>query len=150
MRFSGTKKKIGTTQETNVPDMELTRHRELIDRDHVDLASIVAQVRRAIDAQDFRLAKQLLLDLQRLEEAHYASEAALMRAAGLDMPAPHRAEHAELIDTLRSINHTLLIENLHSISPRVAAHVAAALEHMHKSDLELWVMLADANSASSS
>ena len=122
--------------------MELTRQRESIDRDHADLASIAAQIRRASDAQDFRLTKQLLLDLQAHEETHYASEDALMRAAGFDMPARHRAEHAQLIDTLRSINHTILIENLRSVSPRIAAHLEAALEHMHKSDSELWAMLA--------
>ena len=122
--------------------MELTRQRELIDTDHADLASIVAKIRHAGDAQDFRLTKLLLLDLQAHEETHYASEDALMRAAGFDMPARHRAEHAQLIDTLRLINQTLLVENLRSVSPRITAHLEAALEHMHKSDSELWATLA--------
>ena len=122
--------------------MPLTRERELIDRDHADLASLMAQIRRASDAQDFRLTTQLLRDLQALEEAHYASEDALMRAAGFEMLASHRAEHAQLIDTLRSINQTILVENLRSVSPLIAAHLEAALEHMHRSDSEFWAMLA--------
>ena len=122
--------------------MELTQQREAIDRDHADLASIVVQIRRASDAQDFRLTRQLLLDLQAHEETHYAGEDALMRAAGFDMPEHHRAEHAQLIDTLRSINQTVLVENLRSVNPSITAHLEAALEHMHKSDSELWAMLA--------
>jgi hemerythrin-like metal-binding protein len=122
--------------------MPFTRQRELIDREHADLASIVAQIRRATDAQDFRLTTLLLRDLQALEESHYASEEALMRAAGLELLARHRAEHAQLIDTLRSINQTILVENLRSVSPRIAAHLESALEHMHKSDSELWAMVA--------
>lgn len=122
--------------------MELTLQRESIDRDHADLASIVTKIRHAGDAQDFRLTKLLLLDLQAHEETHYASEDALIRAAGFDMPAGHRAEHAQLIDILQLINQTLLVENLRSVSPRIAAHLEAALEHMHKSDSELWATLA--------
>lgn len=121
--------------------MELTRQRASIDRDHAEIASIVAQIRSASNAQDFGLTRQLLLALQAIEETHYASEDALMRAAGLDLPTGHRAEHARLIDTLRSINQTIVVENLRSISPRIAAHLEAALEHMQKSDSELWATL---------
>lgn len=121
--------------------MELTAQRESIEKDHADIASIVAEIRRASDAQDFGLTRQLLLALQALEEEHYAREDALMRATGVDMPARHREEHAQLIDALRSINQTIAVEDLRSISPRVAAHLEAALEHMHKSDLELWAII---------
>lgn len=121
--------------------MELTAQRESIEKDHADIASIVAEIRRASDAQDFGLTRRLLLALQALEEKHYAREDALMRATGVDMPARHREEHAQLIDALRSINQTIAVEDLRSISPRVAAHLEAALEHMHKSDLELWAII---------
>jgi len=126
--------------------MELTAQRESIEKDHADIASIVAEIRRASDAQDFGLTRQLLLALQALEVEHYAREDALMRATGVDMPARHREEHAQLIDALRSINQTIAVEGLRSISPRVAAHLEAALEHMHKSDLELWAIIS-ANSS---
>ena len=121
--------------------MERAPQRESIERDHADLASIVAQIRCASDARDFRLTAQLLLELHALEEAHYASEDALIRAAGFEMPVRHQAEHAQLIDTLRLINQTILVENLSSLSPRIAAHLEAALEHMHTSDAELWAIL---------
>lgn len=123
-------------------NMELARQRESIDRDHAEIASTVAQIRGASDARDFGLTRRLLLVLQAIEEAHYASEDALMRAAGLDMPAGHQAEHAQLIETLRLINQTIVVENLRSVSPRIAAHLEAALEHMQRSDSELWATLA--------
>jgi len=126
--------------------MELTAQRESIEKDHADIASIVAEIRRASDAQDFGLTRQLLLALQALEVEHYAREDALMRATGVDMPARHREEHAQLIDALRSINQTIAVEGLRSISPRVAAHLEAALEHMHKSDLELWAIISASSS----
>ena len=121
--------------------MELTLQRESIDRDHAEIASTVAQIRHACDAQDFGLTRRLLLALQAIEEAHYASEDALMRAAGLEMPAGHQSEHAQLIEALRRINQTIVVENLRSVSPRIAAHLEAALEHMHRSDVELWSAL---------
>ena len=123
--------------------MELTELRGAIDSDHAEIASIVAQIRDASEALDFGVTKQLLRALQAVEETHYASEYALMRAAGRDMPAGHQVEHAQLIETLRSINQTIVVENLCSVNPRIAAHLEAALEHMQKSDSELWAMLVE-------
>ena len=124
--------------------MTLAQERESIDREHAEITSIVAQIRSAGDAQDFALTKRLLLALQAIEEMHYASEDALMRSAGLDMPVGHQAAHAQLIDTLRSINLTIIVENLRAVSPRITAHLESALEHMHKSDEELWAALDEA------
>jgi len=121
--------------------MRLAQQRDLIDRDHAGLAALMYRIRQAIDAQDFSRTIDLLLELQELEEAHYAGEEALMVEAGFSMHADHRAQHAQLIDTLRSINHTLLAENCRSTSPCIAAHLEEALRHMHESDTKLWAHL---------
>jgi len=122
--------------------MQFERQRELIDKDHAGLARLAAKIAQASQSGDFRGTQRLLLELQSLEESHYAFEDEIMHAAGYEMHALHRAEHAELIDTLRAINRAMVIENLHSAGPQVAAHLEAALDHMQKSDARMWAELA--------
>jgi len=69
-----------------------------------------------------------------LEAKHYAREDALMRAVGYAQADAHRAEHARMLDTLKSINETLVWENLGAISPQVVAHIEAAVAHMMHAD----------------
>src|SRR6185295_9701471 len=108
------------------------------EREHAAIAALVVRIRGASDSGDFPLLKRLLVDLELLEEAHYATEAALMHLAGMEMRDAHRGEHADLIGTLRAINRTLLIENSCSASPQIAAHLEAAMQHMEQTDAQAW------------
>ena len=118
--------------------MRFLLQRDRIDRDHADITALMHRIREASDAEDFQLTIGLLIELQALEEAHYASEETLMIDAGFWMHSEHRAEHAQLIDTLRSINQALLSENCRAASPSIAAHLEAALQHIRESDTRMW------------
>ena len=92
-------------------------HIDHIVRDHADINELVAQLRAATERGDHATMKSLLMGLEMLEAKHYAREDALMRAVGYAQADAHRAEHAKMLDTLRSINATLVWENMRAISP---------------------------------
>ncbi|MCG6953786.1 MAG: hypothetical protein LJE90_15560 [Betaproteobacteria bacterium] len=109
-------------------------HIDHIVRDHADINELVAQLRAATERGDHATMKSLLMGLEMLEAKHYAREDALMRAVGYAQADAHRAEHAKMLDTLRSINATLVWENMRAISPQVVAHIEAAVAHMLHAD----------------
>ena len=112
-------------------------HIDHIVRDHADINDLVAQLRAATERGDHATMKSLLIGLEMLEAKHYAREDALMRAVGYPNADAHRAEHAKMLDTLRSINETLVWENMGAISPQVVAHIEAAVAHMMDADQAL-------------
>jgi hemerythrin-like metal-binding protein len=112
-------------------------HVDHIVRDHADINDLVAQLRAATERGDHATMKSLLIGLEMLEARHYAREDALMRAVGYTNAVAHRAEHAKMLDTLRSINETLVWENMGTISPQVVAHIEAAVAHMMDADQAL-------------
>jgi len=112
-------------------------HIDHIVRDHAEIADLVARLRRALDRGDHDEMKSLLMALQMAEAKHYATEDALMRAVGYAQADAHRAEHANMLETLKRINETLVWENLGAISPQVVAHIEAALAHMIDADQAL-------------
>jgi hemerythrin-like metal-binding protein len=112
-------------------------HIDHIVRDHADINDLVAQLRAATERGDHATMKSLLIGLEMLEAKHYAREDALMRAVGYPNAEAHRAEHAKMLDTLRSINETLVWENMGAISPQVVAHIEAAVAHMMDADQAL-------------
>ena len=112
-------------------------HIDHIVRDHADINDLVAQLRAATERADHATMKSLLIGLEMLEAKHYAREDALMRAVGYPNADAHRAEHAKMLDTLRSINETLVWENMGAISPQVVAHIEAAVAHMMDADQAL-------------
>lgn len=112
-------------------------HIDHVVRDHAEIADLVARLRGALDRGDQQEMKSLLMALQMVEAKHYATEDALMRAVGYDLADAHRAEHANMLETLKRINETLVWENLAAISPQVVAHIEAALEHMIDADQAL-------------
>jgi hemerythrin-like metal-binding protein len=112
-------------------------HVDHIVRDHADINDLVAQLRAATERGDHATMKSLLIGLEMLEAKHYAREDALMRAVGYTNADAHRAEHAKMLDTLRSINETLVWENMGAISPQVVAHIEAAVAHMTDADQAL-------------
>ena len=112
-------------------------HIDHIVRDHADINDLVAQLRAATERGDHATMKSLLIGLEMLEAKHYAREDALMRAVGYAQADAHRAEHAKMLDTLRSINETLVWENMGAISPQVVAHIEAAVAHMMDADQAL-------------
>jgi len=103
-------------------------------RDHAEINKLVEQLRAATERGDHATMKSLLMGLEMLEARHYAQEDALMRAVGYAQAEAHRAEHAKMLDTLRSINATLVWENMGAISPQVVAHIEAAVAHMMHAD----------------
>jgi len=109
-------------------------HIDHIVRDHAEINSLVEQLRAATERGDHATMKSLLMGLEMLEAKHYAQEDALMRAVGYAQADAHRAEHAKMLDTLRSINATLVWENMGAISPQVVAHIEAAVAHMMHAD----------------
>lgn len=109
-------------------------HIDHIVRDHAEINSLVEQLRAATERGDHATMKSLLMGLEMLEAKHYAQEDALMRAVGYAQADAHRAEHAKMLDTLRSINATLVWENMAAISPQVVAHIEAAVAHMLHAD----------------
>lgn len=109
-------------------------HIDHIVRDHAEINDLVAELRAATERGDQATMKSLLIGLEMLEARHYAREDALMRAVGYAQADAHRAEHAKMLDTLKSINATLVWENLGAISPQVVAHIEAALAHMMHAD----------------
>jgi hemerythrin len=92
---------------------------------------------RACAARSSGEMKSLLMTLEMVEARHYATEDALMRAVGYAQAEAHRAEHANMLKTLKRINETLVWENLGAISPQVVAHIEAALAHMIDADQAL-------------
>jgi len=112
-------------------------HVDHIVRDHAEIADLVARLRSALERNDHREMKSLLMALQMLEAKHYATEDALMRAVAYDRAEAHRAEHATMLDTLKRINEALVWENLATVSPQVVAHLEAALAHMIDADQSL-------------
>lgn len=112
-------------------------HVDHIVRDHAEIADLVARLRAALDRGEHREMKSLLMALQMVEARHYATEDALMRAVAYDQADAHRAEHANMLDTLKHINEALVWENLAAISPQVVAHLEAALAHMIDADQAL-------------
>ena len=117
---------------------ELSQHREQVEREHEMLADLASQIRSSSGRSDFRTAARLLVELQALEEAHYAAEEAALRDSGSSMPEKHRIQHAGLLDVLRSINHDIRSGDSRTVSPLIAAHLEAALAHMHEEDRALW------------
>jgi len=109
-------------------------HIDHIVRDHAEINNLVEQLRSATERGDQATMKSLLMGLEMLEAKHYAQEDALMRAVGYAHAEAHRAEHAKMLDTLRSINATLVWENMGAISPQVVAHIEAAVAHMMHAD----------------
>lgn len=109
-------------------------HIDHIVRDHAEINNLVEQLRAATERGDHATMKSLLMGLEMLEAKHYAREDALMRAVGYAQADAHRAEHARMLDTLKSINETLVWENLGAISPQVVAHIEAAVAHMMHAD----------------
>ena len=109
-------------------------HIDHIVRDHAEINDLVEQLRAATERGDHATMKSLLMGLEMLEAKHYAREDALMRAVGYAQADAHRAEHARMLDTLRSINETLVWENMGAISPQVVAHIEAAVAHMMHAD----------------
>lgn len=109
-------------------------HIDHIVRDHAEINDLVEQLRAATERGDQATMKSLLMGLEMLEARHYAQEDALMRAVGYAQADAHRAEHAKMLDTLRSINATLVWENMAAISPQVVAHIEAAVAHMMHAD----------------
>lgn len=87
--------------------------------------------------------RSLLMALQLVEARHYATEDALMRAVSYDGAESHRAEHVEMLETLKRINETLVWENVGAISPQVVAHLETALAHMRDADQALNRFVAD-------
>jgi hemerythrin-like metal-binding protein len=112
-------------------------HVDHIVRDHAEIADLVARLRRALERGDHGEMKSLLMTLEMVEARHYATEDALMRAVGYAQAEAHRAEHANMLETLKRINETLVWENLGAISPQVVAHIEAALAHMIDADQAL-------------
>jgi hemerythrin len=114
--------------------------KELVDtasHDHTEMASIVRLLRAALDAGDHDLMQSLLRELLMVEVRHYATEEALMRAVAYDEADTHRRQHAEMVDTLKRIVQTLVVENLASVSPQIVAHFETALAHMIDADQRL-------------
>jgi len=109
-------------------------HVDHIVRDHAEINDLVEQLRAATERGDHATMKSLLMGLEMLEAKHYAREDALMRAVGYAQADAHRAEHARMLDTLKSINETLVWENMGAISPQVVAHIEAAVAHMMHAD----------------
>jgi hemerythrin-like metal-binding protein len=112
-------------------------HVDHLVRDHAEIADLVARLRRALERGDHGEMKSLLMTLEMVEARHYATEDALMRAVGYAQAEAHRAEHANMLETLKRINETLVWENLGAISPQVVAHIEAALAHMIDADQAL-------------
>jgi len=118
-------------------DLTPEEHVDHIVRDHAEIADLVARLRAALERGDHDEMKSLLMALQMVEAKHYATEEALMRAVGYAQADTHRAEHANMLETLKRINETLVWENLAAISPQVVAHIEAALTHMIDADQAL-------------
>lgn len=113
---------------------------ELLDdiyQDHDEITGVVRALRAALDAGDFGGARSLLMSLQEIELRHYATEEVLMRAVAYDDADTHRTEHGALLDTLGRINQALALESPTAISPRIVAHLEAALGHMMNADDKL-------------
>jgi len=106
-------------------------------RDHAEMAGLVRRLRAALDAGEHDLMQSLLRELLMVEVSHYATEEALMRAVAYDDADTHRRQHAEMVDTLKRIVQTLVIENLASVSPQIVAHFETALAHMIDADQRL-------------
>jgi hemerythrin-like metal-binding protein len=106
-------------------------------RDHEELTGVVDALRGALETRDYADARSLLVRLQAIEIRHYATEDALMRAVAFDHAETHRTEHAALLDMLDRINRTLALENPGAISPKIVAHLEAALGHMMNADDKL-------------
>ena len=119
-----------STEHTVKPE----EHVDHIVRDHAEINELVRQLRAATDRGDHATMKSLLIGLEMLEAKHYAREDALMRAVGYAHADAHRREHANMLDTLKRINETLVWENMGAISPQVVAHIEAALAHMMHAD----------------
>ncbi|HEX5611189.1 MAG TPA: hemerythrin domain-containing protein [Burkholderiales bacterium] len=116
---------------------------EDISHDHAEISEAVESLRALLDAGDYGEARSLLVRLEQIEIRHYATEEALMRAVAYDRADVHRAEHAEMLDTLARINQTLALEPAASISPRILAHLEAALAHMIQADQKLGRFVAE-------
>lgn len=111
--------------------------KELLDgiyQDHDEITGVVGRLRAALDAADYGGARSLLISLQAIEVRHYATEDALMRAVAYDHADTHRTEHAALVETLGRINQALALESPTAISPKIVAHLEAALGHMMNAD----------------
>ncbi len=108
-----------------------------VSKDHAELSGMVRKLRNALEARDYGEARGLLVDLQQCEERHYATEEALMQAVAYDRADSHRAEHGALLEMLGRINHALAFESPTLISPKIVAHLEAALAHMMDADERL-------------
>ena len=108
-----------------------------VSKDHAQISGVVQSLRAALDARDYEQARVLLLSLERIEARHYATEDALMRAVGYEEAVAHRSEHAALLETLGRINQSLALESSASVSPKIVAHLEAALGHMMDADDKL-------------
>jgi len=125
-------------------------HVDHVVRDHAEIADLVVRLRAAVDRGDHGTMRSLLMALQLVEARHYATEDALMHAVSYDGAEAHRAEHAEMLETLKRINETLVWENVGAISPQVVAHLEAALEHMRDADQALNRFVAENTGLASS
>jgi hemerythrin-like metal-binding protein len=108
-----------------------------ISKDHEELSGVLQTLRRVLDARDYGAARTQMLRLQQIEARHYATEDSLMRAVGYARAGEHRAEHGTLLDMLDRINRTLALESPDSISPKIVAHLEAAVAHMMDADEKL-------------
>ena len=84
-------------------DLTPEEHVDHIVRDHAEIADLVARLRAALERGDHDEMKSLLMALQMVEAKHYATEEALMRAVGYAQADTHRAEHANMLETLKRI-----------------------------------------------
>jgi hemerythrin len=113
---------------------------ELIDdmsHDHDEISDIVRSLRAALEGRDYGRARSLLLSLEVVEARHYSAESELMRAVAYDQADAHLAEHAGMLETLTRINRVLGLEGTGSVSPKIVAHLEAALAHMIDADAKL-------------
>jgi hemerythrin-like metal-binding protein len=115
-------------------DTEIRSFLEKIESDHTELTNLIASLRQALAKGHYELTKSLLLTLQMVEARHYATEGVLMQVVGYERADSHRAQHADLLDTLGRINQTLALESWSAISASVVAHIDSSIKHMIEAD----------------
>ena len=105
-----------------------------MEAEHEQLFHTVDRIREAIDAEDLRIAKHNLMQLQIYQQSHFENESRLMVQYDYPRIEDHEKTHLNLIETLHSINRLISLENLQQLNGALTAYLESSLHHVIEVD----------------
>ena len=123
----------GVMAEGNIAG-EIDHVLKAMEAEHEQLFHTVDRIREAIDAEDLRIAKHNLMQLQIYQQSHFENESRLMAQYDYPRIEDHEKTHLNLIETLHSINRILSLENLQQLNGALTAYLESSLHHVIEVD----------------